>query len=269
MVAEKGPTFMPTSRNGSSARLRVAPSVTLAVALLAPAYPPGARAATEVPAVSPGLNSPFVGTDVSHWQGIFERPGREVFDQRFRIVQATGVRPGMTVADVGAGTGLFTVLFARAVGPKGKVYAVDISKDFVADIERRAAAYHVGNVAVVLSNPRDTLLPWDSVDLAFICDSYHHFAYPRPMLSSVARALKPDGELIVVDFRRIPGVSSRWVMQHVRAGEAEVTKEIKAAGFELIGREGFLRENYFLRFRKAPQVDQAAPPGPGKKRPPG
>jgi ubiquinone/menaquinone biosynthesis C-methylase UbiE len=260
---------MPTSRNGWSARLRVSPSVTLAVALLAPAYLAGARAATEGPAVSPGLNSPFVGTDVSHWQGVFERPGREVFDQRFRIVKATGARPGMTVADVGAGTGLFTMLFARAVGPKGKVYAVDISKDFVADIERRAAAYHVGNVAVVLSNPRDTLLPWDSVDLAFVCDSYHHFEYPRAMLDSIARALKPDGELIVVDFRRIPGVSSPWVMQHVRAGEAEVTKEIKAAGFELIGKEGVLRVNYFLRFRKAPHVDHTAPAQPGKERPAG
>jgi predicted methyltransferase len=240
--------------------------VILAVALPAPAYPPAAPAAREVAAVSPRLNSPFVGTDSSRWQGIFERPGREVFDQRFRIVQATGIRSGMTVADVGAGTGLFTMLFARAVGPEGKVYAVDISKDFVADIERRAAAYHVANVAVVLSSPRDTLLPWDSIDLAFICDSYHHFEYPRAMLDSIARALKPDGELIVVDFRRIPGVSSPWVMQHVRAGEAEVTKEIKAAGFELVGKERFLRVNYFLRFRKAP-ADQAAPPGSGRKSP--
>jgi ubiquinone/menaquinone biosynthesis C-methylase UbiE len=269
MAAPKGPSPMPTSRNGWSTPLRVFLSVALAVALLAPADPPGARAAREVPAVSPALNSPFVGTDASRWQGIFERPGREVFDQRFRIVQATGVRPGMTVADVGAGTGLFTMLFARAVGPEGKVYAVDISKDFLADIERRAAAYHVANVAVVLSNPKDTLLPWNSIDLVFICDSYHHFEYPRTMLDSVARALKPDGELIVVDFRRIPGVSSPWVMQHVRAGEAEVTKEIKAAGFELIGREGFLRENYFLRFRKAPHVDRSAPVQPGKEKPAG
>jgi len=245
MAAPKGPSPMPTSRNGWSTPLRVFLSVALAVALLAPADPPGARAAREVPAVSPALNSPFVGTDASRWQGIFERPGREVFDQRFRIVQATGVRPGMTVADVGAGTGLFTMLFARA------------------------AAYHVANVAVVLSNPKDTLLPWDSIDLVFICDSYHHFEYPRTMLDSVARALKPDGELIVVDFRRIPGVSSPWVMQHVRAGEAEVTKEIKAAGFELIGREGFLRENYFLRFRKAPHVDRSAPVQPGKEKPAG
>ena len=80
--------------------------------------------------VNPGINDHYRDADYRQWVEVFERPGREIFDRRFRIMAAVGARPGMVVADIGAGTGLFTRLFARAVGPGGRVLAVDISRNF-------------------------------------------------------------------------------------------------------------------------------------------
>ncbi|MGB5832520.1 MAG: class I SAM-dependent methyltransferase, partial [Thiohalocapsa sp.] len=110
-----------------------------------------------------------------HWRKIFERSGREVFDKRFQIIEALGIQPGMRIADVGAGTGLYTLLFARAVGPAGRVYAVDISESFVEAITKRAIEYHVDNVVPVVNDQQNTELPPESVDLVFLADTYHHF----------------------------------------------------------------------------------------------
>ncbi|MCU0833822.1 MAG: class I SAM-dependent methyltransferase [Chromatiaceae bacterium] len=166
----------------------------------------------EAPAVDPSINTHYHNTNVERWREIFESPGREVFDQRLRIVKASGVRPGMAVADVGAGTGLFTMLFARAVGPEGRVYAVDISPSFVEGIEARSGEYRVDNVEAIVNDQRDTRLPPESVDLVFVSDTYHHFEHPRAMLDSIRKALRPGGELVVIDFHRIPGRSSPWIL---------------------------------------------------------
>lgn len=206
-------------------------------------------------AVSPAINSYYLDADVVHWRKIFERPGREVFDRRFEILNAIGVYPGMVVADVGAGTGLYTMLFARIVGSHGQVYAVDISESFVSDIERRAAEYRVDNIQAIVNDQKSTHLPADSIDLIFICDTYHHFEHPQPMLASISDALKEDGELVLIDFRRLQGISSSWVMSHVRASQEEVIEELRKAGFELVESLDLLHENYFLRFRKAPRAD--------------
>jgi predicted methyltransferase len=192
--------------------------------------------------------------DVEAWVQRFEKPGREVYDKRHEILAATGVRPGAAVADVGAGTGLYTMLFSRAVGPGGKVYAVDISPRFLAHLARRAAAAGAKNVQVVRGTDRSTSLPAASVDLVFVCDTYHHFEHPQQTLASIRRALRPDGSLVVVDYRREPGKSAAWVVEHVRAGQAAVTAEIEAAGFVADATPVPLRlgESYFLRFKVAP-----------------
>mgnify|MGYP000151674645 FL=1 len=226
--------------------------VGLALALLVAcrtAAPPSAPAEA---AVHPGINDEFLAPDldVARWTERFEREGREIYDQRHRIVEAADVRPGMWVADVGAGTGLFTLLFAERVGPAGRVYAVDIAPEFLAHIEARARAAGWRQVRTVLGGERSAKLPPRALDRVFLCDTYHHFEYPRAMLASLHRALKPGGELVLVDFRRVPGESSEWVLNHVRAGEEVFTAEIEAAGFQKIARADFLRENYLVRFRK-------------------
>lgn len=217
---------------------------------------PEPKSEREPAVVSPSINAYYRGANAEEWQEIFERPGREVFDRRFEILKAIGVYPGMVVADVGAGTGFYTMLFARAVGRHGQVYAVDVAEGFVEDVARRAAEYHVDNVEAIVNDQKDARLPEDSVDLVFMCDTYHHFEYPRSMLASIARALKDDGELVLIDFRRLQGVSSPWVMSHVRANQEEVTKEVEDAGFELAEELNLLRENYVLRFRKAPPANE-------------
>ena len=200
------------------------------------------------PQVRPDLNSRFVDPDFQQWAARFERPGREVYDQRQQIVAATGIKAGMSVADIGAGTGLFTRLFSRQVGASGKVYAVDISKVFVDNILRLSRERGQRNVEGVVGSATDARLPRHSIDLAFICDTYHHFEKPLAMMRSIRRALKPRGEVIVIDFRKMPGVSTAWVMGHVRAGQLTVVREIESAGFRLVEDSHLLQSNYFLRF---------------------
>jgi SAM-dependent methyltransferase len=204
----------------------------------------------EQPAVGPDMNIYYHGADHAQWREIFESSGREVFDKRFAIVEAVDIRPGMRVADVGAGTGLYTMLFARAVGSAGKVYAVDISESFVEAIRARAADSGFDHVVPLVNDQRGTRLAPDSVDLVFLADTYHHFEYPRSMLASIHQALSADGALIIVDFRRIAGVSNPWIMSHVRAGRQQVIDEVVGAGFRFVDEPLKLRGNYMLRFRK-------------------
>jgi predicted methyltransferase len=207
-------------------------------------------ASANEPSVRPGINAQYENPDFQRWQAAFEHAGREVYDRRHDIVSATGARPGIVVADIGAGTGLFTLLFAEAVGPRGRVEAVDISKVFVDNILRRSREARLTNVEGIVDTPKDVSLPPASVDIAFLCDTYHHFEYPRSMLRSIHRALRPAGLMIVVDYRRAGAATTPWVLSHVRAGKETVITEVTAAGFRLLAEEPILRENYFLRFRK-------------------
>lgn len=240
------PAFRPLVRRGAGWLVLLGAWVT---ACRAPA--PSGAVPPET-SVRPGINAEFLKADldVTQWTERFEREGREIYDQRHRIVDALGLRPGQAVADVGAGSGLFTLLLAERVGPRGRVYAVDIVPGFLEQIQQRARAAGLRNVRTVLGTERAAGLPARSVDVVLVCDTYHHFEYPRAMLASIHRALRPGGQLVLVEFRRVPGQSSDWVLNHVRAGEEVFTAEIEAAGFRKIGRADFLRENYLVRFRK-------------------
>lgn len=207
-------------------------------------------ALAQAESVRPGVNRNYENPDYDRWRSVFERPGREVFDRRFDIVQALDLKSGERVADVGAGTGLFTLLFARVVGDKGKVYAVDISRTFVDKVVERAAKEGLSQVVGVVNDPRSVQLQDASVDLVFVCDTYHHFEYPADTLRSIHRALRPGGQLVIIDFRRREGVSTSWVMSHVRAGREMVVKEVEAQNFRLQDDSPLLRGNYFLRFVK-------------------
>lgn len=203
--------------------------------------------------VRPGINEKFLDPKlkVEEWSQRWETESREIFVQRERILAAVGLRPGMAMADIGAGTGLFTLPFSKAVGEGGKVYAVEIAKGFLAHIKARANKANAANVETILCTDRSVELPEASIDLAFICDVYHHFEFPQSSLASLRKALKPGGELLLIDFKRIPGESTQWVLDHVRAGQEVFESEILAAGFEKTGEvKDVLKENYFIRFRK-------------------
>jgi ubiquinone/menaquinone biosynthesis C-methylase UbiE len=203
--------------------------------------------------VRPGINNQFASPNVQEWVGKFEREGREPYDRRQQIVEASRLRPGMVVADIGTGTGLFARLFSPVVGSTGRVYAVDISEKFVKHVEETARQTGLTNIVGVVCRPDSVSLPADSIDLAFICDVYHHFEYPFKTLRTLHQALRPGGQIVLIDFHRIKGKSSEWIMNHVRAGQEVFTREILESGFQLVEeRKDLLKESYFLRFAKSP-----------------
>ena len=202
--------------------------------------------------VNPGINKSFLDPKlkIGAWVERFEREGREVFDHRAKIVAKAEITPGSVVADIGAGTGLFVSLLADAVGSDGKVIAVDIVPKFLARIRGQAKQTGSKNIDTVLCTGTSTRLPANSIDLAFICDTYHHFEFPAKTLASLHRALRPGGEIYLIDFKRIEGESSDWILKHVRAGEEVFAAEIEAAGFGRVGNIALLKDNYIVRFRK-------------------
>lgn len=201
--------------------------------------------------VRPGINDAYRNPDVKEFQGKFEVESREVFARRKEIVAACRIQFGQTVADIGAGTGLFTAMFSEVVGHDGRVIAVDIAQPFLDHIAKTNRAAGRSNVRTQLCKPDSTELSAHSIDVAFICDTYHHFEFPFRTMASLHRALKPGGRVILVDFRREVGKSSEWVLNHVRAGQEVVEREIIESGFRKIHEERrLLKENYLVVFEK-------------------
>lgn len=202
--------------------------------------------------VRPGINDSFRDPKVSEFQEKFEIESREVFAKRIAIVEACKVAPGMTLADIGAGTGIFTRLFSEAVGPKGQVFAVDIAPNFLEHINNTNREAGRKNVQTVQCTPDSTKLEPATVDVAYICDTYHHFEFPLKTMSSLHAALKPGGRLFLVDFKRVEGESTDWTMKHVRAGQEVFEAEILSCGFKKVREHSdLLKENYFIEFERA------------------
>lgn len=209
---------------------------------------------SEEKSVKPGINENFLDPKlkVDDWLKRFEVESREVFHEKEKVLEACGIKKGMVVADIGAGTGLYSRLFVEAVGPEGWVAAVDISAPFLKHVVARAEQEGQKNITAILSPENSVSLPPNSVDVAFICDTYHHFEFPRGTMKSLIRSLKRGGTVVVIDFERIEGVTRDWLFGHVRAGKQVFRKEIEDAGLTFVEElkiDGF-KENYFLRFRK-------------------
>ncbi len=200
--------------------------------------------------VKPGINKSFQNPDVDAFLRRFEIESREVFHNRDAIVNAMELSNGMDVADIGAGTGFFSLLMAKKVGPEGIVYANDLAQNFLDHIEKAADEMGLQNVETVKGGEKSVNLPPNSIDLAYICDTYHHFEYPVFMVESIHEALRPGGRLVIVDFERVKGISQDWVLGHVRCGKGTVTDEVKDTGFEFVKEDPFMEEQYFIVFRK-------------------
>ncbi len=198
----------------------------------------------------PGINQHFEDRSLENWIGRFEREGREVYKRRDEVLAVLELEPGMVVADIGAGTGFFTMLFAQKIGPGGKVYGVDITKKFVDHLVSTSRNLGLENVEGILNPVDSTGLEKDSIDVAFICDTYHHFEFPYKMLASIKEALRPGGTVVLVDMERIEGVTEQWILNMVRAGKGTFTDEFKNAGFELVEEVPFSEKDYILKFRE-------------------
>ena len=169
----------------------------------------------------------------------------------------------MAVADIGAGTGLFTRLIASEVGPSGKGLRGRRVQGLPRSHRRhRPDAAGQAQVATVRGTQDSTNLPPDSVDLVFLCDVYHHLENHEKILASIRRALRVKGVLVLVEFDRVEGKSSQFVLKHIRAGQEEFRREIEAAGFEPDPKfhAPRLKENFVARFRKSERTDRQTLP---------
>lgn len=230
---------------------------------------PGTLAFAQEKSVRPGINDTFRDPDPAAFTERFEIESREVFAKRKEIVEAIQLKPTDVVADIGAGTGLFSRLFATSLGAEGKVIAVDIARNFLDHIEVSCREQGLRNVETLLCKDDSTELPPDSVDVAFICDTYHHFEFPRKTMASVLNALKPGGRVILIDFKRIEGESTEWTISHVRAGQEVFESEILQSGFKKTDEiKNLLNENYMVVFERAEptQTTGNAPPTAGRGR---
>lgn len=186
--------------------------------------------------------------DVEQWRKVFEAPERLDWQMPERVVAALRLKPGQSVADLGAGTGYFTVPLARAVGANGTVYAVEIEPNLVAHLRQRADDENMPQVVPVLASHDTPRLPRGGVDLILVVDTFHHLDHRAEYLPKLAAALTPRGRLVVIDWKKEP-LPEGPPLDHKLASD-EVIAEVTAAGFEVAERPEFLPYQYFLIFRK-------------------
>lgn len=175
------------------------------------------------------------------------RASREREEQPERMLDALALRPGMRVADVGAGVGYHTVRLARRVGPEGHVWATDIQEEMVAQLRRRVEAEGLRNVTVVHTRPDEPGLPEGQLDLVLMVDVFHEVAEPELLLARLARALAPGGRLALVEFRaEDPALPVR--PEH-KMSVAQLDAELGAAGFVRAGRFDGLPRQHLVFYR--------------------
>jgi ubiquinone/menaquinone biosynthesis C-methylase UbiE len=182
--------------------------------------------------------------------GLLEAPDRDVWQRPDRIMDALAIGDGSTVADLGAGGGWFTIRLARRVGPNGKVFAQDIQPEMIGAIQRRVARENLKErVQTVLGTPNDPGLP-EPVDAVLIVDAYHEMQEPVLLLRNLARTLKPDGRVAIIEHSKAGGGPGPPLEE--RVDPERVIRDAAEAGLVLVRRENFLRYQYMLIFGRAP-----------------
>jgi ubiquinone/menaquinone biosynthesis C-methylase UbiE len=170
-------------------------------------------------------------------------PHRDGKQKPRELIAAMHIKPGMTVADIGTGTGYMLKFLSDAVGPTGKVFGEDIQTDFL----DRAKAKNVPRTELILGTTTDPKLPPASIDIALVLDVYHHFDYPDKMLANIRSALKPGAHLVIVDYYKSASPSPG----HIRAERDEVAAEIEHDSFHLLSKSDHIpKTQYILTFEK-------------------
>jgi len=216
----------------------------LGSAVFALAFTLAASAQAEHP-VSGRRIAPVMGFGGADW---LERSEREIEEMPDVALKAIGIKPGMTVADVGAGSGYFSVRLARLVGPAGKVYAVDIQPEMLRLLRRRLDKAQILNIETVLGAENDPKLPPKSLDLILMVDVYHEFAQPQRMLAKLGEALKDSGRLVLLEYRK----EDPWVPirpEH-KMSVAEAKLELEHEGYVLEAVKPDLPRQHILIFKK-------------------
>jgi arsenite methyltransferase len=185
-------------------------------------------------------------SDSKAYIAMLDDPARDATQKPHEVVMALGLQEGQRIADIGAGSGYFTFRFARHVGAAGRVYAVDVSPEMVLHLNERIRDAGLDNVRPILSRPDDPLLADASVDRIFICDTWHHIPSHPAYLERLKKALRPGGQVIIVDFQKKP--TAVGAPMEIRIAREDVVKEFQQTGYGLIREETFLPNQYFLVF---------------------
>jgi ubiquinone/menaquinone biosynthesis C-methylase UbiE len=174
-------------------------------------------------------------------------PARDEKQKPGELMRSAGVRPGMTVADVGTGIGFMLPFLSKRVGPEGKVIAEDIFDDFLAAAKQRAENQKLENVTFVKGTETDPKLPEGAIDLALVLDVYHHFDYPEKMLAAIHKSLKPDGRLVIVEYYKRPeAMAGGRAVTHIRLDMPDVIKEVEANHFHLIAEKEHIPDSQYM-----------------------
>jgi ubiquinone/menaquinone biosynthesis C-methylase UbiE len=178
--------------------------------------------------ISGRVFAPTMGVAGAGW---LERPEREDEEAPSKALDAIGLKPGMTVADIGAGSGYYTSRMSKRVGATGRVYATDIQRGMIDILDRRIRIEHLDNVTTVLGGVDDPALPPQSIDLAIMVDVYHELQAPQVFLQRLRQTFKPGGRLVLLEFRKEdPKVP---ILEVHKMSVAEVKAELEAEGFVL------------------------------------
>ena len=180
-------------------------------------------------ATHPVSGRPIAGVMGHAGAAWLDRPEREAEESPRKAIAALKLRPGQVVADIGAGSGYYTMLLSAEVGLRGRVYATDIQPEMLALIRKKVEQTGVSNVVLVEGTATESGLPDSAIDLALMVDVYHELAQPQAFLRSLERALKPDGRLVLIEFRKESG----WVpiREEHKMTVREARLELEAEGF--------------------------------------
>ena len=185
-------------------------------------------------------------SDAQKWSQIFDDPKRDAWQKPHEVIQALALKRDAVIADIGAGTGYFSVRLASMV-PEGRLYAVDTEAAMVKHLAERGQREGLKNLTAIAAKPADPQLP-QKVDLALLVDVYHHVDNREQYFRKLSAALKPDGRVAIIDFRMDSPVGPP---RAARIAPERVKAEMKSAGYELMQEHAFLPNQYFLVFRPA------------------
>lgn len=180
-----------------------------------------------------------------------ESPERAAWQKPNEVVAALGLKGDETVVDLGAGSGYFSVLLSKAVGPTGKVYALDVDDELLAYLQTRVDTEKLSNVVVHKVPADDPQLAEQSVDVIFLCNTYHHLSPRVAYLKKLVPALKPGGRIVVVDYQKQPDLPVGAPLED-RVARETVIEEMRDAGFALMQAHTFLPYQYFLVLQPTP-----------------
>lgn len=199
-----------------------------------------------------GIGKVYLGREIAHVMSAaggdwLERSSRQLEEDVTQAIDLMQLKPDMEVADIGAGTGYYTFRMARQV-PQGRVYAVEVQPEFVEALETRRRELRAANVSVISGGPQSPNLPEATIDLAIMVDVYHELAHPAEMLQALHKSLKPDGKILLLEYRAEDPAIPIKELHKMSVQQAD--KEMAANGFVRAAKKDDLPIQHFLLYKK-------------------